>query len=368
MIPVLQQSFTRAVRLSRASRAGATAVAMLMLFVPRADAQSVLTLDGQPRCTTCTLKVTPLAPMGKDADPVLLRFSSILDHDSRGRFFAARVSTPGVIAVFDSSGRQVGSFGRQGRGPGEFSTPTAVFAGAGDTIRVFEPGLRMSVFDPDLKFVRTALLAGRIGESLLSLHGGVVVGSSMQGNGQVWVREEGSRVNINFPTLTDAADPMSAQRRLAPSTDPSRFWVARPNAYQLELRSVRGELIQSITRNVPWFREWTQMPPGAPARAAPHPVVLGVWEQDPRHLWVFIKVASSSWRAGRDGEAAALNDYHNLLDLRVEVLDTVDGVVVFSGRLPGHYSAHSRGVLYRVTENDDGVVTFSPFRVGLERK
>ena len=60
------------------------------------------------------------------------------------------------IVMFDSSGRQRHSVGRNGAGPGEFRFPRRIFSLPGDSIAVWDIGLRrLSLFDSALKFDRT---------------------------------------------------------------------------------------------------------------------------------------------------------------------------------------------------------------------
>ncbi len=70
---------------------------------------------------------------------------------SRGRVVVAD-GGDGEVALVDFSTGERSPLGRQGAGPGEYRSPSAVFRGRGDTIWVFDPAQqRMTVFLPDQK-------------------------------------------------------------------------------------------------------------------------------------------------------------------------------------------------------------------------
>lgn len=64
------------------------------------------------------------------------------------------------LALFDTLGRKQYAVGRNGSGPGEFRFPNRIFVLPGDSIAVWDSGLRrISYFDDTLKFVRTEQFA-----------------------------------------------------------------------------------------------------------------------------------------------------------------------------------------------------------------
>src|ERR1700741_835610 len=74
---------------------------------------------------------------------------------SRGQVYVAD-DLKHEVAVFDSTGRFLRRTGRRGRGPGEFETPWNIAVDARDSVFVWDWKLnRVSVFSPDLVFVRT---------------------------------------------------------------------------------------------------------------------------------------------------------------------------------------------------------------------
>lgn len=70
---------------------------------------------------------------------------------SRGRAVVAD-GGDGEVALIDFASGERSALGRQGAGPGEYRSPSAVFRGRGDTVWVFDPAQqRMTVFLPDAK-------------------------------------------------------------------------------------------------------------------------------------------------------------------------------------------------------------------------
>lgn len=78
--------------------------------------------------------------------------------DRRGRVFVADDQNATVVA-FDSSGRFISRLAPKGRGPGEVERPWFVTTDGQDSIFVWDAALaRLSVFSPDLRFVRSVRL------------------------------------------------------------------------------------------------------------------------------------------------------------------------------------------------------------------
>lgn len=66
---------------------------------------------------------------------------------------AVVVSGSHEVRIFDPTGHLLGTVGREGEGPGEFSYPRAVFEAPGDSLLVAQHR-RVSVFGPDLTYAR----------------------------------------------------------------------------------------------------------------------------------------------------------------------------------------------------------------------
>jgi len=135
----------------------------------RTLAFAVLVLVACGRSETASRPEGPSEGVDSAAAVRALRVDTL--RDSTGEHFSpssttvALTRTGGVVAldnddkrivIFDSGGVQRHSAGRPGSGPGEFRYLRGVFVLPGDSIAVWDPGLRrMSFFDAALKFDRT---------------------------------------------------------------------------------------------------------------------------------------------------------------------------------------------------------------------
>ncbi|GIW50969.1 MAG: hypothetical protein KatS3mg081_0324 [Gemmatimonadales bacterium] len=80
--------------------------------------------------------------------------------DSRANIYVVDRSRAQVL-VFDSAGNFRAAIGRKGRGPGEFVSPINLAIGPGDSVLVFDQGVRrMSLFDPAGRFARSGPVLG----------------------------------------------------------------------------------------------------------------------------------------------------------------------------------------------------------------
>lgn len=116
------------------------------------EPEGPLTLDALP-----VLTATEEARWGDADDPALgfTRISGVeLDGDGNVYVFEGSVAE---IRVYDPAGRRIGTIGRRGQGPGEFSGPVP-FGVMGDSIWTFESGVnRLTLFDLEGKVLSTGV-------------------------------------------------------------------------------------------------------------------------------------------------------------------------------------------------------------------
>lgn len=116
------------------------------------EPEGPLTLDALP-----VLTATEEARWGDADDPALgFTFITSVDLDRDGNVYVFEGSVP-EIRVYDPSGARIGTIGRRGEGPGEFSGP-ARFEVMGDSIWTFESsGTRMTLFDREGEVLSTGV-------------------------------------------------------------------------------------------------------------------------------------------------------------------------------------------------------------------
>lgn len=110
-----------------------------------------------------TVHLVPQVAIGEleGPDPYVLGNPGAVDMDGEGRIYVADRHAR-EIRVFDSDGRHLFSFGREGGGPGEFTDPDDLrIAPSGEVIVRDQRGSRFSVFSPGGEFLRSwPLVAG----------------------------------------------------------------------------------------------------------------------------------------------------------------------------------------------------------------
>jgi hypothetical protein len=138
------------------------------------------------------------------------------------------------------------------------------------------------------------------------------------------------------------------------------FWVARPNAYEIELWDNAGNLRLTIQRDPAWFTEWDSFEPGGPQRSRPHSQIVDIGEDANGRLWVLSYVADAEWKpATQSGREARISprSQSNIFDSVIDVLDAGTGDVLASTTLDAAAAGFAGpGVLYIHDEDDDGLV------------
>ena len=95
-----------------------------LVVVPAcADAERTDEISSEAASADSRIRITRVATLGKSPDTVSLSRMSKAAMDSQGRFYVTPTFSRGQIAMYDRRGRFVRSFGRRGRGPGEFNLP-----------------------------------------------------------------------------------------------------------------------------------------------------------------------------------------------------------------------------------------------------
>ena len=186
--------------------------------------------------------------------------------DSNGRYYSANASGWGaVISVWDSRGRYMTSFGREGEGPGELRAlgMKGLVIDSRDNLHVRDDSRDWSVFSPEQEFLRRArahAMGALWGEQVMVLDDGSALSSNATPpdpqNFFVLFDSSGARQRSFGPV--GETSPGSWGRPIAHAGGDT-FWAAPPevgsNAYVLEEWGIDGELRRTLRRDVAWF-EW----------------------------------------------------------------------------------------------------------------
>ena len=112
--------------------------------------------DALARTAAITMDSVPSAIIGDSDvqhDVTHVRFLVFLSDGRVAGFDADR--TRRALRIFDTTGAEVGTFGRAGAGPGEFENAAGLAWGPGDTLAVSDWSLsRITLFQPTIGFVR----------------------------------------------------------------------------------------------------------------------------------------------------------------------------------------------------------------------
>jgi hypothetical protein len=343
-------------------------------------AQKPVRISGGPTCKSCTLRASLVFSVPDEIDAA--GQPAWVSRDSRNQYFFFSPWTHGKVFIHDESGKRIGEFGREGRGPGEYwGHPDVNFDG--DTIHVFDGGLsRHTVLSSSFEVIRTgpmAVVGPRCyllpGDRLLStthIREGVdqralVIGDS---RGKV-VREFGPRIASRSPD-----DWISRWWSFSEPRN-GMTWVAPINRYVLEKWDTAGRRRAIIERDAPWFVTWDDLAFYEPNVKRPRPSLGKVREDKAGLLWILTHVADSGWKA-RDGtptqtEGGMMNRVHytqfdEFFDTIVEIIDPKRGVLLASKRLPQYfYDFAGDGIVWSLREDKDGIAHIDVHRLAFKR-
>ncbi len=338
----------------------AAALVALSLTGAVATAQPVSrTIPTSPVCSRCTLLFDHLLDIGDADGPGIVESErSQVVVDSRGRFFLFQ-RYGASLKVFDQRGRYLSTIGRKGGGPGEFEEIAVVRITRGDSIHVLDNKLsRVSVFGPDLSFVRSAPLALRPQTQAVVLDDGrMVLALDARGRSQIGfplhlldisgrtVRSFGSETGLFRPDIPELVLRVIGRHREA-----DHLWAAHEGAYNVERWDSRTfAMTERLTRQVSWFpnRERPQQRPWNPATDPPQTRIASVYHDASDRLWVGVSIADRRWRTAIRAVAqdhAEIVDLTRYTDAVIDVIDLRDGMLIASMRLdsvPGYRIADS---------------------------
>ena len=147
---------------------------------------------------------------------------------------------------------------------------------------------------------------------------------------------------------------------------------ASPLAYQLHLWSSSGAPLQTLVRRPAWFADSSSGRVGTP-QTPPAPLIQTLGVDRAGYIWVFIRVAATSWQTSwaavpagaREVSSRELDD-GRLFDTRVEVIDPARGRVVARETVSGLVSAwlgDGEVAVYGASGSDDAVLRVDKLRL-----
>ena len=323
-------------------------------------------------CTDCALDVAETITLGRDLATHNPTTASRIVRDASGRYYVAPNTEPSTIAVFDSTGIFLGSIGRKGSGPGEFTNLFSVHAFRGDSIIGWSLGGPYSILSFDGTFVRGGNSLGYMFDMATLSNGTLAVAASTR------VRDGASLLHlagedgkpIRSVIGADTAKPYVIDHYVAPAR--SSFWVASGTRYRFDEYDNGGNHVQSF--EIP-FPEMPSVPTGGSPR------ILDI-EVDTagETLWVLIVKYNPSpdssklqprETTARGEQIATIPDVQSmteLFDFEVHVIDLRAKTLLGKAGFEAARSFIGPGQLYTYEEDSDGLVALTLWRLMPRRR
>lgn len=364
-------------RASRATQRALAAAFIGVLFgVTKLSAQSDVVIRddcGDP----FRIEAVRQLRLGGPDDPGRIDSNSRYAVDSQGRIILWPYGPMGH--VFDATGKHVASFGREGRGPGEYTSWVwAVRVAPGDTIHVFDArNLRHTILDKDLRVVDTRPLPARPfqrgavrlpdGRWVLNAH----IATPERIGWPLHLLDAGGNIERSFGALTPVyrADIAFPGERILTVAGEDQVWVARRNEYRIELWDTRNRRLRSFIRELDWFRPWVRQPPTSPDRPA-NPYIRDIHLDQQGVLWVVITRAAPNWRdyvvEFAPGQYTIEEPVHRYYRKVIEAIDVQRACVLARLETSAFFgSAMSDGRYLAYHEGPDGIPYFDVWRLRL---
>jgi len=304
-------------------------------------------------CVRCSIAVSTLAVLQTQPDAIPA-FPWSFSHDARGRVYVLQPDERLPPLVFAPDGRLIRVLGRRGNGPGEYQGASALAAAVGDTLYVADrPGRRLTVLDPEWRFVRRAPLPGAVTAMASTVDGALVVNARLADRerfGQPYhiVDRLGNHVRSFGHDRTQPLLPDEGWRMLRVLTPDreSGFWGAAVyGEFRIEHWSADGRLRSSFIRKTEWLPNLRGPVPVISPTSPPGPSIRGITQDSAGRIWILALVADTSWHRGlsrgrQEAEAGVSYDIDNLdrtFDSIIEVIDPRRRVVLVSTRIDEAY-------------------------------
>jgi len=322
-------------------------------------------------CARCTIQLTQVATLGRD----LSEWPTMISEDRRGRYYVTQPNKRELPAIFDATGRRVGTLGAEGEGPGEFRRAAVIAVDPQtDSIFVTDWGIpRLSVFSPQWKFVRSfpfpgsALVLGVLRNRHLAAMATITDRASIGLPFHIFQRD-GQRTK----TIGDPTRPYMRGREMffphwLAASRRGGFWaVPQWGEYRIEHWTVNGVRDVYLRRRPAWYtaREPSGDMGDPLTMESPPSLHLGVAEAENGLLWVVTRVADPGRRRAAldtlrnvEGRYVVARNWDQVWDSVVELIDPDRGVVVAAQRFDEmfHLMVLPSGKVVHIKDTESGI-------------
>lgn len=350
------------------ARTTAAVIACFMLATGGVHAQDVA-VPSAPSCPSCTIRLRPVASLGRAGDPVDVNPSGVVVQRPGG-YAIAPVGDRAQLAFYGSSGAFERVTGREGQGPGEFNNIRSLALLPSAAIAVLD--YRLTLLTPAGALMTSkALPAGIVGGRLVALADGrLVVNNYQSAHAPLCLFDADLSLRRCFGgAAAGRMAPKNLERFPAPG-DRATIWSGAVwYHYLIERFDTLGHRITRIQRDAPLFpaSRPEDDPGGSVLQSRPLPHLSGLWVDPRGRIWTAVLVADPGWHAaeaappiGREGHGSggvAVSDWGKYLDTILEVIDPSAARVIVSQRFPGVLAGFTRdGLLTEFREGQDGLI------------
>ncbi len=297
-------------------------------------------------CQECNIQLSTEVLLGNDQDSVGIQLHSRPIPFRKNGYLVAPAGDLAQLLEFDSAGRCIGSFGRQGDGPGEYRSIRFVSTDGDGRLAILDR--RLSVLSPDLKLEASRAIPGKIQAfRMVSLsHGNWLLNNYSLPGRAFWILDSDLSPLRTFgdSVLTDSDD---LQYQLFPDSE-GGFWAAKVSyRFELDHYSSDGVLLKRLSPSSKWFMPWKRDNEREqdPFRQKPRSRITGLWVDTQGRLWIVGIAADAKWHATspalvgssseKDYKMPTSADWLTLYDTMIEVIDSSSGTVLASRQYDG---------------------------------
>ncbi|MGQ0764590.1 MAG: hypothetical protein ACT4OZ_02875 [Gemmatimonadota bacterium] len=316
-------------------------------------------MSNRAACDSC-LHLTKIATLGQGTSD--LGPNSVVAVSSNGYLVSSLDKTQ--VIEYSKSGEQLRIMGRKGAGPGEFELILAIAIDRFDTAYVADISRRVAVLSPDRRYVRQMTFNGNFsGYALLDGRG--FVGHAKTDGALETVSFAGARTQVPLTPRPVALTPRCRQCEERWITDAGgSFLASRRNRYVVERISPSGNILSRFHRSPPWFREWSEVPPGVVGVGRPFLNSVGpAYQFGNDTIWTVILIPPAEWqRSATERRPGTAADLARNIDTMIEVV-TDSGTLVASQRFRGLMALLPGRLIYAYRDDGDRVVIdlYRPF-------
>ncbi len=287
-------------------------------------------------CTACEVVAESVAFLGHPDDTVAIRQENLPAMDSRGRYYVG-AGNGGAVLVFGPNGRLMTTFGKAGRGPGEFANVSEIYVDASDSILVLGGGV-IHVMSPDYAHVRQYQNNGGGGgfSGTILRDGRLLRGEDAHGFRLMdSVGQIGPVINLKEIDTARCGD---CERTYREASVAGSLWSGPQNAYRVEQHDLSGALLRRFVREVEWFPSWLDEPGKQPnddmIAFLSRPRILGVRQGSDGIVWTHIMMleGAESLKSANFDDPKGMAKILSSMITRVEGIDPVKKKLIASSK------------------------------------